>query len=587
MIEKEDIFYYLDSFDARLVFVISQFPLLFFSRSGILYSAMTPLAMFLMGLGLIIGTGVSITGISMSAYNRGLIDAGLTTTMVSSEGNCSAADIFQGAWNASESYLSGMIVIHENISYVALCANNDTEPGTDDTIWEIFMEPLQGPPGPPGMDTPGLVNGSGYGGMSTSSVTIETEGSKTFVLVVNEYAYLQGMRVRAVNDTENWMEGEVISYTESTHTLVMLPDFKTGSGTYILWSIGLAGEIGLGYGGISTTMVALASTGTKTFELEASYTGFAYVIGQRVRVSNDTDAYMEGIVTVYDSSTRTLEFTADYHVGSGTFDVWTVGLTGEHGKGYGGTSTSNETLSDDFTDKTFILSPGFYAYNPGARVRASCGDPLEEVFMEGPIQSFDQTTLTLIMNPEYATDSASCVSWNFSIAGQLGTQGPQGIQGPAGSDSQEMHIMKDVKTSGTAGGAGSLTYAKRTLNTLTSTGGATSLSSFTSSTWTLAAGTYHIRAWSTVYSSTTEIWARIVLALAGSGIVTYGEAMYTPVGGGTARPTLDFILAVGGSTAYEIQQIMSATASTNDLGKAVSEASVSEIYTVVVIIRES
>lgn len=92
---------------------------------------------------------------------------------------------------------------------------------------------------------------------------------------------------------------------------------------------GAQGNTGPGYAATSTSSVAIASSGSKTFTTQA---GLAYAAGIRVRVA-DTSApstnYMEGVVTSY--SGTTLIFTADLSAGSGTISSWTINAAGDKG----------------------------------------------------------------------------------------------------------------------------------------------------------------------------------------------------------------------------------------------------------------
>lgn len=89
---------------------------------------------------------------------------------------------------------------------------------------------------------------------------------------------------------------------------------------------GSAGATGSGYGGTSTSSVAIGSSGTKTWTTQS---GYAYVTGQRVRVAYDASNYIEGTVSSY--SGTTFSITADRSVGSGTYTSWTIGAAGDVG----------------------------------------------------------------------------------------------------------------------------------------------------------------------------------------------------------------------------------------------------------------
>ena len=100
---------------------------------------------------------------------------------------------------------------------------------------------------------------------SVSSVAIGT-GTKTFVLAANR-AYLPGMRVMIANTaaSQNFMFGEVISYTSGTLTLVVNVTCIGGSGTLAAWTISSSAkvaEIGGGNHRFRSTLNTNGSTNT-------------------------------------------------------------------------------------------------------------------------------------------------------------------------------------------------------------------------------------------------------------------------------------------------------------------------------------
>jgi hypothetical protein len=98
----------------------------------------------------------------------------------------------------------------------------------------------QGPPGNQGIAGP---TGPGYGGFSTSSVTVGT-GSVTLTLSASGYAYVAGARARAASNSTPtaWMEGTVTAYSGTT--LTFTADLVGGSGTHADWNVSLAGMQG-------------------------------------------------------------------------------------------------------------------------------------------------------------------------------------------------------------------------------------------------------------------------------------------------------------------------------------------------------
>lgn len=92
-------------------------------------------------------------------------------------------------------------------------------------------------------------------------------------------------------------------------------------------STGSTGATGPGYAATSTTSLATAGTGSKTFTTQA---GLAYTVGARVRATSvGTSEWMEGVVTSY--SGTSLQVTMDLNSGTGTNADWNINLAGQRG----------------------------------------------------------------------------------------------------------------------------------------------------------------------------------------------------------------------------------------------------------------
>lgn len=136
---------------------------------------------------------------------------------------------------------------------------------------------------------------------------------------------------------------------------------------------GTTGATGSGYGGTSTTSVAVGSSGTKTWTTQS---GYAYVTGQRARVSYDANNYMEGPISGY--SGTTFSIAVDRSVGSGTYTSWTIGLAGDVGAtgatgstgATGATGAAGANGSNGATGATGPNTGLDYAFNT-----ATSGDP--------------------------------------------------------------------------------------------------------------------------------------------------------------------------------------------------------------------
>ncbi len=226
-------------------------------------------------------------------------------------------------WKSTTAYAAFNTVTLNGSSYFALVDNTNVSPDSDPATWQLIAAK--------GLD------GATYTASSVSSLTVTT-GSKTFTIATGR-GYTVGQRLRAASaaDPTNYMEGLVASYSGATLTMTI--DRAGGSGTHADWNINVAGDTGSqgtkgdtgsGYGGTSTSSVAVG-IGSKTF---ATQPNLAYTVGGRVRVSSGT-AYMEGLVTAYDAVTGSLTVNTDNANGSGTLTVWNINLAGDPGSPLG------------------------------------------------------------------------------------------------------------------------------------------------------------------------------------------------------------------------------------------------------------
>lgn len=89
-------------------------------------------------------------------------------------------------------------------------------------------------------------NGAGYGGTSSTSLSLGT-GSKTLTTQTG-LAYLVGdiVRLKYVTDPAQWMEGAVTAYNSGTGSLTFTSAIYVGVGTYSSWNLSLAGQSGTG-----------------------------------------------------------------------------------------------------------------------------------------------------------------------------------------------------------------------------------------------------------------------------------------------------------------------------------------------------
>ncbi|SCB33866.1 hypothetical protein GA0061098_1006175 [Bradyrhizobium shewense] len=141
-----------------------------------------------------------------------------------------------GAYDSVRTYSYGDVQVTSGSSYIYI---NDTpsagHTAPNTTYWQLLAS----------KGDASTVPGPGYGGTSTTSLTIGT-GSKAFT-TQSGLAYTNGARVRASSaaNTSNWMEGLA---TYSGTTLTINVDKTNGSGTLADWNFNIVGEPGAGAG---------------------------------------------------------------------------------------------------------------------------------------------------------------------------------------------------------------------------------------------------------------------------------------------------------------------------------------------------
>lgn len=163
--------------------------------------------------------------------------------------------------------------------------------------------------------------------------------------------------------------GDVVTLSGSSYVCVLAHTNHTPPNvTYwqLLASIGNTGNTGptgAGYGGTSTTSLALG-TGSKVFTTQA---GLAYTNGARVRATATAGAtgWLEGVATY---SGTTLTITSDKISGSGTGTAWNLNVVGEPGAG---DLTSANNLSDVASAATAATNLGVVRYGGSQSLTAA------------------------------------------------------------------------------------------------------------------------------------------------------------------------------------------------------------------------
>lgn len=110
--------------------------------------------------------------------------------------------------------------------------------------------------------------GIGYYNLTSSTSNSMGVGSKTFTtnLSSTSTAFQVGMKVRAIYDSSNYMDGIITSFSNTT--LVLNVEGYVGSGTYSAWGFAISAGIGSG----SVTNVAALTLGTSGTDLSSSVT---------------------------------------------------------------------------------------------------------------------------------------------------------------------------------------------------------------------------------------------------------------------------------------------------------------------------
>lgn len=199
----------------------------------------------------------------------------------------------------------------------------------------------------------------------------------------------------------------------------------------------------------------------------------SYVAGDFVQLSYDADNYVIGTVVSYSDVTGVMVITPVKSVGSGTYSIWNVGLTGDAGSS--GTNGTSGTSGSSGTSATSgdAGSAGTSGTNGSAGLSASSGTAGTSGSSATVGTSGSAGTTGAIgpvgpqgaQGPTGATGSSgtSGVSGNNGPTGATGPQGPQGptgAQGPANPG--------NTGPTGAAGGQGPQTVYNQSLNTTNS-----------------------------------------------------------------------------------------------------------------------
>lgn len=187
-------------------------------------------------------------------------------------------------------------------------------------------------------------------------------------------------------------------------------------------------------------------------------TGLAFVVNDFVQVSHDADNYIVGRVVSYNSGTGALVITPLDFKGSGTYNTWTVSLTGYNGTaGTAGTSSVSDSSGTAGTSGTAATagtagesdSSGTSGTTGTSGSSATSGQsqPTGTSGTSGT-SAASGTSATAGTSASSGTSTNSGTSGTAATSGSSGTSGSFGVSGTSGSSASS-------GTSGTSGSSGS------------------------------------------------------------------------------------------------------------------------------------
>ncbi|MFM2305948.1 MAG: hypothetical protein RLZZ367_617 [Bacteroidota bacterium] len=215
----------------------------------------------------------------------------------------------------------------------------------------------------------------------------------------------------------------------------VITNISGANGTSLLGGIlgggvtGPTGPAGEGYGSTSTTPT-LIGTGTKILTTEA---GQAWQVDDRVRVSNSTNNYMEGVVTAYVGSLLTVNVTKVS--GSGLLSSWRISLVGDIGPtgptGPAGTAgAAGPTGAAGAAGAAGATGPTGAAGAAGAAGTAWLSGTVAPTGGQGVLNDFYLNTAT---GAYYKKTASTTWTQQGTLAGTAGATGPTGAAGSAGA----------------------------------------------------------------------------------------------------------------------------------------------------------
>jgi len=221
--------------------------------------------------------------------------------------------------NSISNYMEGAITAVSSTS-VTITVDNSAGSGTL-ASWTISIAGDKGSAGSTG------ANGTNAD-MTRTSVTsnaIANSGSKTFAYTAStNLGWLVGTRLRFANDPSNYMEGTVTAVSSTSVTATM--DNSVGSGTYIAWNIGIAGDKG---DSGTPNAIVIEDTGGSLVITAQDTANLDYDISFQL---DGTKCFYTGTITNNTAGTLTNQdvfafINSSYYTRS-TYDIISLGLNG-------------------------------------------------------------------------------------------------------------------------------------------------------------------------------------------------------------------------------------------------------------------
>jgi hypothetical protein len=196
----------------------------------------------------------------------------------------------------------------------------------------------------------------------------------------------------------------------------------------------------------------------------------SYVVGDFVQLSYDVDNYAIGTVVSYDSTTGVMVITPVKSIGSGTYSIWNVALTGDAGSA-GTTGTSGTSASSGTSATSGAAGSSGTAGTSGSNGLSRSSGTAGTSGSNGTAGSSGSAGTAGAIGPTGAQGpqgptGATGSSGTSGSSGANGPTGPTGGQGPTGATGpQGTATTGPTGPTGPTGAQGPQTVYNQSLNT--------------------------------------------------------------------------------------------------------------------------